>query len=161
MCDDLEKKRRRDVSPHLFSLPPPPSCPCPTSPTLTPLSLFLLLVNCCVCNFLTGWTAREMDPNTSFLADHVRSHSFNARRVLVCSLQIQIVVCNRLLWRTICWLRSYICTALLVMDCKEGLRWHFCCGCPIKKTKTSLWFLIKNKGVFFSKSQKMSSYVQK
>ena len=57
----------------------------------------------------------------------------------------------------------YTCdTAGLVMNCRVGLRWHFCCGCPISKPRLILDFSSKKSGVvFLSESRKMSSYGQK
>ena len=44
------------------------------------------------------------------------------------------------------------------MDFRVGLRLHFHCSCPISKPRPVLDFSLENRGTFFSKSQKMSSY---
>ena len=41
-------------------------------------------------------------------------------------------------------------TAGLTMDCRVGLRWYFCCGCPNSKTRLVLNFSSKKSGVVFS-----------
>ena len=35
------------------------------------------------------------------------------------------------------------------MDCRVGLRWHFCCGCPNSKPRPVLDFSSKKSGVIF------------
>ena len=39
--------------------------------------------------------------------------------------------------------------AELAKDCRVGLRWHVCCGCPISKLRPVLGFSSKNHGSFF------------
>ena len=50
--------------------------------------------------------------------------------------------------------RTEFDTAGLAMDCRVGLRWHFCCGCPISKPRPVLDFSSKNHRSFFSKNIK-------
>ena len=57
-----------------------------------------------------------------------------------------------------------VCTAGLAKDCRVGLRWHFCCGCPISKPRPVLDSSSKTTQAMcfrFSKNQKMSSFGKK
>ena len=51
-------------------------------------------------------------------------------------------------------------TARLAMDCRVGLRWHFCCGCPISKPRPDLGFSSKKSGVIFLFFWKVKKWVR-
>ena len=48
-------------------------------------------------------------------------------------------------------------TAGLAMDCRVGLRWHFCSGFPISNPRSVLDFLSKNQGSFFYFFEKLNN----
>ena len=48
-------------------------------------------------------------------------------------------------------------SSTLAMVFRVGLRWHFCCGCPILKSRPALDFSSKKSGVVFFSPEKLKN----